>query len=841
MIKNKIVVLSLLCLICSFCFAQPQGGSSSSTDYTKELQSQVTNGKSEAEGSIREAADRAAAFSRITKLMNQRISDPVQYATIAKEIGVGGSDIMNLVERHAAMLSEPTFMQAMLESYPLARYPATLSGNSTQCQSEFWPNNFWCGKCLASFKLPFGISFCFLYGLAPANDSRFGTQMTTISRDNASAPLESSLTHQTLSVLDDLNIPSLAGVGSVVGTAQALGLINVNQVIDTIELKRICVDAMISKHALGAAAGFVRAGGAGAGRVVQDTIDNIGACIMKAAINPAFNLTKSKLDTAVRQNKITAYQRKILEASIKRDVVGRVGGTRTYQSTHTPAPLARYLQKSLKDVTYPSFRVLIAFPSLSVTIVPVNDPLINHNIKEPFREPGIPNFSEAFATSKAPQDVIADASLVDKRVQLAALIGDSVSDVSLSPHVDNSIGAPVPSVPNLRKNGQFDILNHIIGSSTGIPTMKLPMNQRMLKNQIMYFLQKNYAGNADLFIKQFKNPDFCSNPTLAYAFQKAAPFNFINGNNFLASLDKLSMLFSLLKLDTSATEPVSAIISKMKRAYGDNSFLTDLIRREMCTKETRTARNKPIMQAEGGQEMAVVGKLFARDIDDIATKHVRKIPMKSPVKFDWGLPSGLPFDVSQLSTVITQLQKTIEQISNITSTMSQANQLSGLAGISLPGVNDLQDATNGLAGAGNSIFGRGNQWTLPQVQTNPYFYANRYDGIPFVDKVQTSHSGLRQLVASAGGAPLSLSNKCRAEDISDQNAKDEKLVFPGQEATIYSHFTAFLTCPAYSAIDKSTKVNGLPLGAIMDLVLNTIPLPGGKRGLTKFTERYGQD
>jgi hypothetical protein len=837
----KVLILFVIFSISPISIAQPQGEPSASTSYKKELQSQADQGVTQAVNEIREAASRAAAFSSITKTMSSRVADPAQYATLAQEIGIGGSDISKLVERHAANLSEATVFKAMIESYPLARYPASLAGNNTQCQSDFWPNNFWCGDCLKQINV-FGLRFCLLYGIAPANDVRFPTQMTSITRDNASAPLESSLTHEALSVLDDLNIPNLAGVGSMTGVAQAVGLLNVNQVLDTIELKRICVDAMLAKQAFGTAAGLMRAGTAGANKAMQDVIQNIGTCVMKAAVNPAYGLTKGQLETALAKKIITPDQLKVLKASMKRDVVGRIGASRTYQTTHTPSPLARYVQKSMKDVTYPSFRVLIALPSLAVYTIPVNDPLINHTIKEPFREPGVPNFSEAFGPIGKTNAPAATAEVRDTRVRLAAQGTQSLSDVGTLPAFDDSIGAPGFSIPNLRKKGQFDILNHIIGSSIGIPTMKLPMNQRMLKNQIMYFIQKNYAVNAELFIQQFKNPDFCTNPMLAAAFEQTGSFNFINRNNFFASLDKLSWIFNFLKLEGPTVTSTNEIIQKIKGAYRDNRSIYAYTRSLMCTKQTNAAINKPIAQAEGGQDMALIAKALARDINDIATKHVQPVPMKSPMKLNFGVPSGLPIDAAKLTQVINQLQQAIDTINNISGKLSQAEQISGIAGLDLPGLNDMQDATNSIGSGITGLFGGGQMWSIPKPPiTNPYFYSNRYEGIPFVDKAQTSHSGLRKLVASAGGAPLSLSDKCRGGDISDLQARDEKLVFPGQEATIYNHFSAFLTCPAYKPIDKNSKVNGLPLGQIMDLILNVIPIPGGKRGLNKFIERFGQD
>jgi hypothetical protein len=80
------------------------------------------------------------------------------------------------------------------------------------------------------------------------------------------------------------------------------------------------------------------------------------------------------------------------------------------------------------------------------------------------------------------------------------------------------------------------------------------------------------------------------------------------------------------------------------------------------------------------------------------------------------------------------------------------------------------------------------------------------------------------------------SNNCRDPDITDAEAKDEKLVLAGFPAKEYNRWTAFASCPAYSPLSPGSSLGQLLNTFVFPIIQETTGIP---MKIDRFQERRG--
>jgi hypothetical protein len=134
---------------------------------------------------------------------------------------------------------------------------------------------------------------------------------------------------------------------------------------------------------------------------------------------------------------------------------------------------------------------------------------------------------------------------------------------------------------------------------------------------------------------------------------------------------------------------------------------------------------------------------------------------------------------------------------------------------------------------------------VTRYQVPRRFYAPNYSrpNTTFKDKVQfdsASQTKYLEHLNNAAGTKLpkhnyldiyQASNSCRDLDITDTEAKDEKLILAGFPAKEYNRWTAFASCPAYSPLSP---------GSFLGQLLNTFvfPIIQGTTGIPMKIEKF---
>ena len=728
----------------------------------------------------------------------KKISDPAQAATLMKQSGVGGVDIMALAEQHAQFVTAPAVINTVLATYPMMRNVI----DSKQCQESFWPGNTFCGSCISHG--PFGI--CLAYGLTPATAYSWPTQATTVASGADSSPLSLNLVRDVARDLAGRVIESMPGVGSLNTNLFK----NIDQAFKNIQFKQDCVMAMMKKEALKTATmAVVSHGKTPISANPVSIATELSACIKGAHINFGL-IPSSQTLTAARQNgKLSNDAFTSLQRALGSNVAGQTGSIKTYSYSHSPLVALRMLAQQMEknNVTYPNLRITFSI-SGNIAIKVANDPVLIHYNKAPYAAPNatslkhlpelflgagglLPNSSGLVAQN--------DSDAASAKVMLASSAGfNSASDVGVGlPSMEQIIQekmqlqylaanptSPLPITPD----PGFNPLK-VVDLGPTLPTIKQPFNPASEMSLVTLLMNPKRAPEMSQFLKILKSPDICQNEgKLANAMLQSGAYNSAEMRNGIKYFKNLTGVLGIIKFG-GGSSAINKYVSSLQGQFSEQKLSTSIDRLNLCSRISKVSLKTVPGTVSSTQPTSVATKTLISDIAPVAG-YTSLIAAQTPPRDGVG---GF-FSASARSS------KAKFTVNINTSENFYENKF-------YPAL-----VKNALTG-----------------KTENPTPGNR------ADTVQYTGFDLEKLAAGK----FTYDKGCRGPDINPLTAKDEALVLPGSQAKIYVHNTAFAWCPAYSPIDRSATMNGIPIGLILDLILRTIPTPGGQhRSLEKFTQRW---
>jgi hypothetical protein len=556
----------------------------------------------------------------LTKNQIERISDPVKATQLADETSLGGATSPVFIENHTTMINPKSVIDPLIPGlYPIARN----GFNTYQCQENGWPTKYWCSGCEATL---YDGGPCIAWGITPADTTRLFTEKLTVARGNDSAPY-------TLSLLRNL-ANNLQSAISAVPVASSLKVM-----LNTVDFRQYCMNAMLMNNELSVASGITT--GKSADVDANDIGQSLLACITKPNLSAngmpkpsGINLLglTSKQDgdyfKAALDGKITMAQAERLERALTTAAIGKMPGAINYNFGLTPAVASRLLAKTFQDnkATYPNFRFIVTI-GLQVGFEIVQDPLIPFNILPPTREPSTPTAAE-FLNTKSPNAQFADNQLQDSRVRLASA-GTSMTDFGTLPLENENNYFAVPSQgANAKQN--FSFAKDIFDGNLNMFIRGLPYDLALARSPTIIGFNKVLAANFIPFLEQKKNPDLCTNPALALAFQNSNTFNNPVNAKLIRYIQQLDRALMLLKFNGGTSREAAAVISDIKKTFTTASNLTSgnigQVQSKACTAITQTAINTELNLAKSNAEMGAIAKAVVKDAQDI-TLFKEKTPL----------------------------------------------------------------------------------------------------------------------------------------------------------------------------------------------------------------------
>jgi hypothetical protein len=506
------------------------------------------------------------------------------------------------------------------------------------------------------------------------------------------------------------------------------------------------------------------------------------ACVKNDRYDNQAVLKPSEINASIN---VTPEQRNRLVNNVTNSIVAEKTGHRSFIYSIAPFVPARQLYKNIQEnAVYLNYRVFITITGQVITNVAM-DPSLPFVIKPPYTMIPETNLDAALGNPNPNTDLFASVSHVMNDGQSPAYF-----------HLDNqnNLRSDIYSNPgnqtadDTQKFSKFNLFKDPRDSGTlipAVPGLRTPdISLGMLKEgnfaEIVYGIDPLLAPQRKKIADQIRF-DPCSRAGASSVSLIRRQSNIYNSKMMSAFMKQANDQIKIFNFGIPDNFGLGSLINKGSESWSKSveDFLSNQQNtlEKQCSPVTGAADGFPSEQTKGTSRMSASSKVVRHEIPYIIQAGKKNYKINIPPSA--GTSDGVQMGFATLG--------------------GNAGQLETL---------------------------------LNQINTNITFYDYLENGY-FGDKTQYLGIDLEKLNAPF---PFDYSKDCRNSDISDQDAKDESKVFPGNEAKLYVHNTAFMRCPAWDPLGKGSKFNGLPVGELLSLFLSIVS-PGGEPGIEDFSER----